>query len=234
MVAIYKREMKSYFTSLITYFFFAAFFAVQGLLFSYLYQNGSATVFAIPFAYPMYLTIFLIPLLTMRTISEDRRQKVDQVLLTAPVTVTSVVLGKFFACLTVYAVAISPLLLYQVIVAYFATVNWILFFYAVLGTLLLAATFIACGIFISSLTESTALAAVLTVGANIFLMFVNSIIEMTGIKWLASLTEVLGLVERYATFADGIVSIPDIIYYLSFIVVFIFLTVRSVEKRRWA
>ena len=234
MVAIYKREMKSYFTSLITYFFFAVFFAVQGLLFSYLYQNGSTTVFAIPFAYPMYLTIFLIPLLTMRTISEDKRQKIDQVLLTAPVSVSAVVLGKFFACLTVYAVAISPLFVYQIIVAYFANVNWLLFIYAILGTLLLAATLIACGIFISSLTESTALAAVLTVGANIVLMFINSIISMTGIEWLTEITNAVALMDRYATFADGIFSIPDVIYYLSYIVVFIFLTVRSVEKRRWA
>ncbi len=234
MVAIYKREMKAYFTSLITYFFFAVFFAVQGLLFSYLFQNGSTTIFAIPFAYPMYLTIFLIPLLTMRTISEDKRQKVDQVLLTAPVSMASVVLGKFFACLSVYGIAISPLLIYQVIVAYFANVNWLLFIYAILGTLLLAATLIACGIFISSLTESTALAAVLTVGANIFLMFIKSIVSMIGIEWLTDITDAVGLMDRYAAFADGVFSIPDVIYYLSYIVVFIFLTVRSVEKRRWA
>ncbi|MBE6729220.1 MAG: ABC transporter [Ruminococcaceae bacterium] len=234
MTAIYKREMKSYFTSLITYFFFAVFFAVQGLLFSYLYQNGSTTIFAIPFAYPLYLTIFLIPLLTMRTISEDKRQKVDQVLLTAPVSVTAVIMGKFLACLTVYAIAISPLLIYQVVAAYFATVNWLLFLYAILGTMLLAATLIACGIFISSLTESTALAAVLTVGANIVLMFIDSIVSMSGVEWLSKITNVIGLMDRYAAFADGVFSIPDVIYYLSFIVVFLFLTVRSVEKRRWA
>lgn len=234
MIAIYKREMKSYFTSLITYFFFAVFFAVQGLLFSFLYENGSTTVYAIPFAYPMYLTVFLIPLLTMRTISEDKRQKVDQVLLTAPVSVSSVVLGKFFACLSIYAIAISPLFIYQIIVAYFSAVNWLVFIYAILGTLLLGATLVACGIFISSLTESTALAAVLTIGVNIVLMFINSIISMTGIEWLSEITDAIALMDRYSAFADGVLSIPDIIYYLSYIVVFIFLTVRSVEKRRWA
>lgn len=234
MTAIYKREMRSYFTSLITYFFFAAFFAVQGLLFSFLYENGSTTIYAIPFAYPIYLTVFLVPLLTMRTISEDKRQKVDQVLLTAPVSVSAVVLGKFFACLSIYAIAISPLLIYQVFVAYFAAVNWLLFVYAVLGTLLLGATLIACGIFISSLTESTALAAVLTIGANIVLMFINSIISMTGIKWLSNISDAVALMDRYSAFGDGVFSIPDIIFYLSYIVVFVFLTVRSIEKRRWS
>lgn len=234
MVAIYKREMKAYFTSLITYFFFAVFFAVEGLLFSFLYENGSTTVSAIPFAYPVYLTVFLIPLLTMRTISEDKRQKVDQVLLTAPVSVSAVVLGKFLACLSVYAIAISPLFIYQIIVAYYATVNWLLFAYSVLGTLLLGATLIACGIFISSLTESTALAAVLTIGVNIVLMFISSIVSMTGISWLAEITDSFALMDRYTAFAEGVFSIPDIIFYLSYIAVFIFLTVRSVEKRRWA
>lgn len=234
MGAIYKREMKAYFTSVITYVFFASFFCIDGLMFSAVYKSGSTQVYAIPFMYPMYLTIFLIPILTMRTISEDKRQKVDQVLLTAPVSVTSVVLGKFFACLSVFALANSPMLIFQLIVSFNATVNWMLFLYAMLGTMLLGATLIAIGIFISSLTESTALAAVLSVVVNIVLMFITTIFQIVGVNFLVKIVSYVALLDRYVGFSDSVVKIEDIVYYLTVIVVFIFLTVRSVERRRWA
>lgn len=234
MSAVYKREMRAYFTSLISYVFFAAFFAIEGLVFAAIYKSGSTTVYAIPFMYPLYLTIFLIPLLTMRTISEDKRQKVDQVLLTAPISVTSLVMGKFWACLSIYAIANAPLLIFQIIVSYHASVNWLLFLYAVLGTLLLGATLIAIGIFISSLTESTALAAVLSVISNIVLMFITGIFEIIGVEWLTKIVSAVALLDRYTSFSDSILKVEDIVYYLSFIAVFIFLSVRSVEKRRWS
>ena len=226
--------MRAYFTSLISYVFFAAFFVIEGFMFSAVYKAGSTTVYAIPFMYPLYLTVFLIPLLTMRTISEDKRQKVDQVLLTAPISVTSLIMGKFWACLSVYAIANAPLLIFQIIVSYQATVNWLLFLYAILGTLLLGATLIAMGIFISSLTESTALAAVLSVIANIVLMFVSTIFELVGIDWLTKIASALALIDRYAAFSDSILKVEDLVYYITVIAVFIFLSVRSVEKRRWA
>ncbi len=234
MGAIYKREMRAYFTSLISYVFFAAFFAIEGLMFAAVYEAGSTTVFAIPFMYPLYLTIFLIPLLTMRTISEDKRQKVDQVLLTAPISVTSLIMGKFWACLSVYAIANAPLLIFQIIVSYHTSVNWLLFLYAILGTLLLGATLIAIGIFISSLTESTALAAVLSVVANIVLMFISTIFELIGIEWLTKIASAFALLDRYTSFSDSILKVEDLVYYITVIAVFIFLSVRSVEKRRWA
>lgn len=234
MGAIYKREMKAYFTSLISYFFFAVFFAVQGVSFSQLYENGSTSVFLIPFYLPLYLTVFLIPLLTMRTISEDKRQKVDQVLLTAPVSVTSVVLGKFFACLSIYAIAISPLVIFQVIASYYSATNWWLFLYSLLGALLLAATLIAIGIFISSLTESTALAAVLTVAVNIVLLFISSLTQSVNVQFIVKMVEAVSIIDRSANFQISTFDITDIVYYLSYIVVFLFLSVRSVERRRWA
>lgn len=234
MGAIYKREMRAYFTSLISYVFFAAFFAIDGLLFAAIFERGSSTVFAIPFMYPLYLTIFLIPLLTMRTISEDKRQKVDQVLLTAPISVTSLIMGKFFACLSVYAIANAPLLIFQIIVSYHTSINWLLFIYAIIGTLLLGATLIAIGIFISSLTESTALAAVLSVVANIVIMFVSTIFELIGIEWLTKIASAFALLDRYTSFSDSVLKVEDLVYYITVIAVFIFLSVRSVEKRRWA
>lgn len=234
MGAIYKREMKAYFTSLITYFFFAAFFAVQGLFFQILYSNGASQVHLIPYDFPLYLTIFLLPLLTMRTISEDKRQKVDQVLLTAPVSVTSIVFAKFFACLTIFAISYSPIIIFEFIVAYHTTVNWAVFLYSFFGTMLFGATLIAIGVFISSLTESTAFAAVISIVVNIFLLAITSVAEIIGVEFFKKIISAIAVIDRYSSFADGILKISDIVYYLTFIAVFIFLTVRSIEKRRWA
>ena len=234
MTAIFKRECKAYFTSLITYFFLAAFFIAEGVLFYVLYQNGSTATYAIPFSYPLYCAIFLIPLLTMRTISEDNRQKVDQVLLTAPVSVTDIVLGKFFACFSIYALAYAPTLIFQLIVSYHSTVNWALYLYSIFGTMLLGSVLIAMGIFISSLTESTALAAVLTIVTNLVLMFISSIAELAKVEWLTDAAEHIALLDRYANFGESVLNVADIVFFLSITVFCLFLCVRSVERRRWA
>lgn len=234
MGAVYKREMRAYFTSFSAYCFLAAFFAIEGFLFYVLYSNGSTNVFAIPFGYPLYLNLFLVPVLTMRTISEDKRQKVDQVLLTAPISVTNVVMGKFFACLTVFAIAYAPTLLFQTIVSYFSRTNWMLYLYSLLGTMLLGAAIIAIGIFVSSLTESTALAATLSIVVNIVIAFASSIAEMIGVDWITTAAKSIAMTDRYVNFGESILSVPDIVYFVSIIAVFLFLSVRSVEKRRWA
>lgn len=234
MIAIYKRETKAYFTSMLSYIFLAAFFAMEGFLFYFLYKNGSNAVYAIPLDRPLFLTVFLLPMLTMRSMSEDRRQKVDQVLLTAPIPASSVVLGKFFACLTVFGLAYAPTLLFELIVAYHCSVNWLLYLYAMLGTCLIGAALIAIGIFISSLTESTALSAVLSVVVNLFIVFASSLASIIGVDWVTNAAKTFALVDRYAAFGESIFSLPDIVFFLTVIAVFLFLCVRSVERRRWA
>lgn len=234
MGAIYKREMRAYFTSFIAYCFIAAFFAAEGFLFYVLYSNGSTNVFAIPFNFPLYLTVFLIPVLTMKTMSEDRRQKVDQALLTAPVSVTSIVLGKFFACVTVFAISYAPTIIFQTIVSYHQDNNWMLYFYSMFGTMLLGAILIAIGILISSLTESTTLSAVLSIVVNLVFVFATQISEMVGAEWLTKVTEYIAVLDKYSNFGESIFRVADVVYFLTIIAVALFLCVRSVERRRWA
>ncbi len=235
MGAIYKREMKAYFTSIITYVLFAAFFMSQSFSFIELYGYGDVSIYYIPIGgLSGLLTVFLIPVLTMRTISEDMRQKVDQVLLTSPVSVTSVILGKFFSCFSIYAIANAPLLIFQLIVSFNATVNWMQFLYSIMGTMLFGAVLISIGIFISSLTESTALSAVLSIVVNLILVYATLIFQILGVEFLIKASAYIALFEKYKAFGESIVKVEDIVYYLSLVVVFVFLTVRSVERRRWA
>jgi ABC-2 type transport system permease protein len=143
-------------------------------------------------------------------------------------------MGKFLACVSIYAIANAPLFIFQTIVSYYAASNWLQFLYSVLGTLLLGSTLIAIGIFISSITESTALAAVLSVVANIVIMFISQIFQIIGIEWLTKITSAIALLDRFTSFSESILKVEDIVYYLTVIAFFVFLSVRSVEKRRWA
>ena len=151
MVAVFKRELKSYFTTPVGFIILAAFYFFLGLYFEMIYSYGSPDVpYVINVMYS--IAIFATPIITMRLLSEDRRQKVDQVLFTSPVTITGVVMGKFLAALALYAIAFAPTVIFEIIVASYVSVNLLTFLYSLLGALLLGAALIAIGMFISSLT----------------------------------------------------------------------------------
>ena len=153
MTAIFKREFKSYFTSPLGYVFLSIFFFFEAVFFVYLIGVNAPTVELI-FPSMGYVIFLVTPVITMRLLSEDRRQKVDQALLTAPVSVAGIVLGKFFAALSVYVLAFSPTIVFEGIVSLVANPNWLVFLNGFLGTVLIGAALIAIGMFISSLTES--------------------------------------------------------------------------------
>ena len=122
MLAIFNREFKSYFISPIGYIFLAAFTFFESMFFTMVYSAGSTQVEQI-IASVTSVVVFALPILTMKMLSEDRRQKVDQVLLTAPVKLTSIVLGKFFAAFAVFALGFAPTIIFELIIMSFVTVN---------------------------------------------------------------------------------------------------------------
>ena len=153
MSAIFKREMRSYFTSPIGYIVVILYTLLYGFFFTRLYQSGMPDM-SILFGYSFTLTLFLMPVLTMRLFSEERRQKTDQALFTAPVNLSAIVLGKFFAALCVFLLAQVTTLVFELIFAFNVSVDGIGYFCCLLGSTLAASALIAVGIFISSLTES--------------------------------------------------------------------------------
>ncbi len=233
MSAIFKREFKAYFITPIGYIVLTAFLFFEGMFFSMLYQMGSTDVTLI-ISSMSTVVLFVLPFITMKMLSEDKRQKVDQILLTAPVSVTSVILGKFFAALAVFALAFVPNILFQIIVSFFATSNWLKFIYCFIGMMLLGCTMISIGMFISSLTESSVIAAVLTIVINIIVMMITSFASSFGIEWLTTAAKGVSYIDRFGNFTVTLLNPADIVYFLSITVLFIFLSVRSVEKRRWS
>lgn len=233
MVAVLKRELKSYFNNPIGYIILAVFTFFSGMFFSVLYKNGAPNVENVISVMSTF-AIFATPFITMRLLSEDRRQKVDQVLLTAPVKISEIVLGKFFAAFSLYAACFFSTLIFQFIVAARVSLNWAIYFYALLGILLLGAVMISIGMFLSSLTESPVVSAALTFAVFLTVMLLGSFVESNNNVILSAINKAISFIDRFSNFITGVFSLNDIIYMLSITGVFVFLTVCSVAKRRWA
>ncbi len=249
MIAVFKREFKTYFHTPVGYIVLAAFYFFLGLYFYIIYSNGAPEVQAVVIEMST-VAVFAMPIITMRLMSEDRRQKVDQALITAPVKLVDIVMGKFLAALSVYAIAFLPTVFFEIIVLTKVSVNPFSYLYALLGMLLLGGALIAMGMFISCLTESPALSAILTLVINILVLYVSNFVSLitvpegsTGffakiwskvVAFFVLFLEKAGFISAVQNFAENIFSVSDVVYFLSIIVIFVFLSVRSLEKRRWS
>ncbi len=233
MLAVFKREFKSYFSSPLGFIIIAVFTLFSGMAFSMIFSSGSPAVEGVV-NFMSTVVIFATPFITMRLISEDRRQKVDQLLLTSPASVAGIVMGKFLAALALYAVGLSALLIYPLIVSYYAVIDWALYLYALFGILALGAVMIAIGMFISSLTESPVVSAAITFAVFLAVMLLGSYASSSSNTVLTTVNSAISFIDRFYSFTSGISDLADVVYMVSFSALFVFLTVRSVEKRRWA
>ena len=233
MKAIFKREFKSYFSTPIGYIVLSAFYFFLGLNFWDIFKYGSPRVEYV-ISQMLTVAVFLMPILTMRLMSEDRRQKVDQALFTAPVKLTAVVLGKFFAAFSVFAIAFIPTIIFEIIIMTYVSVNIFTYLYALFGILLLGAALIAIGMFISCLTESSVISAILSLVINLLTLYMTSFAQIISVEWLSTVFKNMAFIDMFSNFSQQYFSLPDVIYFLSITVAFLFLCVRALEKRRWA
>ncbi len=233
MSAIFKREFKSYFTTPVGYIVLAALYFFLGMYFWLIYSSGMPQIEMVIVSMST-VTIFVMPVITMRLMSEDRRQKVDQALLTAPVSLTSIVMGKFLAALALFALGFLPTVIFEIVILSLVSVNVLTYLYVLLGMLLLGASLIAIGMFISSTTESSVVSAVVTLIVNILVLYMSNFAGMINVEWIAKIFEKAAFISAFESFAESIFSIPNVIYFLSITAAFLFLCVRSLEKRRWS
>lgn len=162
MTAIYKRELKSYMTSMIGYLFIFFVLILTGIYFSAYQLSAAYPKFEYTLSSLTFVFLIGVPILSMRVLAEERKQKTDQLLLTAPVTVLDIVLGKYLALVTVFAVPVLIMCTYPLIMSKFGTVSFGSAYTGILGFFLLGCANLAIGVFISSITESQVIAAVLT------------------------------------------------------------------------
>ena len=234
MSAIYKREMSGYFNSAIAYVVLAVYFFFSGWFF-YLYCfYGDSASLSYVFANMFYIIMFVIPVLTMKTFSEEKRQKTDQALLTAPVSLTEIVLGKFLGALTIYALCCAIFLVYGVVISFFAQPQWSVMLCTLLGMFLLGAAVIAINVFISSLTESMVVAAVVGMAVGLLIDTMGYFANLSPVDWLRTVLDKINFLNYYTNFTYGILSAVDVVFYLSVTGLFLFFTVRVLERRRWS
>ena len=244
MWAVCKKELQNYFYSPIGYVFIAIFMIISAVIFFNinLTQNSYGTGYSGAGDYAtslqnmtIYLS-FITPVLTMRIFAEERRNKTDQLFLTSPISITSVVLGKYAACLTVLLIAMLLNLIFPIMLAIYTTAGTLsvaMLFLQYVGFFLIGATFMAIGVFISSMTESQVVAAVVSFAVAFVIWLGNSVISNIGGGLASAVASSINMLSRYQNFADGIVGLAPIIYYISVSGLFMFLTVRAIERRRW-
>lgn len=234
MAAVFRREFVSYFTSPIGYVFLAFFYCAAGFFFTLTSIQQGTTELNSVFSMMMYVLIVLIPILTMRTFSEERKNKTDQVLITSPVSLGAIVMGKLLAAFLVYALGVLIMLVFAVIVAAVSTPDWLLIFGNIVGLLLLGASFISIGVFVSSLTENQIVSAVLSFALMVVLYLFSAIASVIPIDFIANIFTSLSFLNRYNGFTYGSFDLSNVLFFVSVVAAFSFFTVRVLEKRRWS
>ena len=235
MGAIFRRELKAYFTSPIAYIFIAVFYIYTSTFFASYNLYYGTTDMSTSFTSAFTIIMILLPLLTMRLFTEEKRQKTDQCLLTAPVNLFSIVMGKFFAAVCVFLCAMAIYVLYVItLVALAGSVAWATVIGNFVALLLLGASFISIGIFVSAMTENQVVAAIVSFIIIMLFYMIDIFAGNVQVEWLRNVMSSLGFYTRYYEFSTGIFSIPSLVFFLSAIFIFNFLTVRALEKRRWS
>ncbi len=247
MFAIYRKELKSYFITPVGYVYVGIFLALAALLFCYTTLISKSYDTTSYFSMLIFAFVVLIPLLTMKLFSEEKKLRTEQMLLTAPVTITGMVFGKYLAALTVFVSSvllscINFIPLYAVAAAERAEAGTDIIHIgpsgaqiigSLIGIILVGAAFIAVGMFISTLTENQLASAVISVAsllAMIVLGFANNFISSYTVRFIINWISVL---SRFAPFGYGRFDFAALLYYISLTAVFVFFTVRVYEKRRW-
>ncbi|MCD8007092.1 MAG: ABC transporter permease subunit [Oscillospiraceae bacterium] len=286
MIAVLKHELKSYFHSLTAYFFGAFLLLITGVGAMIYNINQAVANFEYVLYYGCLILIIIVPILTMRVVAEEKRQKTDQLLYALPISTTQVVIGKYLALLAIFAIPLLIVSIYPLIFAQFGDVYLPTSYGSIFAFFVMGAALIAIGVFISSLTENQGIAAGISLAVILFNYFSVTISEYVSstafgsaitlaivavlfaflIRYLTKNDNVaytiglalvaiimmlfiidssmfeglvpnimaqLSLFERFYVFIDGIFDVTAIIYYFTVIVFFLFLTVQSLEKRRY-
>ena len=234
MSAIIKRELSSYFNSAIGYIVLAVFYFFSGLFFYMYCLLSNTTSMSYVFLSMLMVVMLVIPIITMKSFSEERKQKTDQALLTAPISLTEMVLGKFFGAFLLYCICNAIYVLYAVILLFYATPDWAVFLTTMLGMLLMGGALIAIDLFISALTESQVIAAVVSIGIGLLIYMLDSLSNIFNVDWLTNFLRNISFDAHFTNFINGIINLTSVVFFLSVIAIFLFLCVRVFEKRRWS
>lgn len=249
---IFKKEMAAYFYSPIAYVVTTIFIIISSYFFFTIFSFYNFIVFSVGMRAsqmgpqlnimemvlrPLYSNIaivllLIVPLLTMRLFSEEKKLGTIELLFTYPIRDSEMIMGKFLACLAVYGIIVSPTLVYPMMIHFFGHVGWGPVFSSYLGLLLMGSSFISVGILLSSMTENQIVAACLTFGILLLLWVIDTSERFVG-PTLGLILKDLSFLSHFENFSKGVIDTRDIIFYLNFSFLFLFLTLCSLESKKW-
>ena len=287
MLAVYKKELRSYLTSMVGYVFIAFVLLILGIYFTAYNLQYASPDFGATLSSVTFLFLVITPILTMRILAEEKKNRTDQLLLTAPVSVWKVILGKYLSMVTIYAIPVVISAFYPLIMGRYGVISYPMAYVAVIGFFFLGCAQIAVGLFLSSVTESQVIAAVLTFGilfCSYMMDGIESFFSDTAISSMVAFliiavvvgivvyqltkniifsscvggvlaigiaavyfikpTVFTGLIQKFLNlfaianhfdnFVGGIFDVTGIIYMVSVVCIFVFLTVQCIQKHRWS
>lgn len=233
MGAVAKKELKQYFHSPVAYVCIGVLMALFGFFYTQVLISGSSSNISYVYSNMFVWCMLVVPILTMRTLSEERRNKTDQALLTAPVSTMGIAGGKFVGAFSIYGLAMTMSLIPAVVLSFVGKPNWGMIFGEYLGALFFGMAMTAIGIFVSSLTENPVIAAIGSLGIAIFLMVIDSVSSAVNNPVLSKVVSWISFSTRYQQFTSGTFDISSVVFFLSVTVAMLFLTSRRLESRRW-
>ena len=224
MWTVFKKEFKTYFLSPIGYIAIGIFMLMYSIFF-YLTTITYGSVFMgdLYYATARYGLLIMIPLLTMRMFAEERKNGTEQLLLTSPRSVTSIVLGKFFAAVAVILITLIFSIIYPVIISFFGNVNIPTLIVTMLGFLLVAMAAISIGMLASSITENQIIAAIITIVVLVAPWFLVDI---------STIFSSIDLIDKFLKFPNGLISVADLVSLLSITVMCISITIILIKRRK--
>ena len=248
IIAIADRELRSYFSSPIAYIIIGFFLLPFGVFF-YLYlaafvrqglqqaqfggaMNINQNVIRYVLQNASVIILFIMPMITMRTYSEEKRSGTIELLLTSPLTDVEIILGKFFGALGLYIAMLSVTLPYMGILFYYGNPEWRPLVAAYLGLLLMGGAFVSLGLLISSTTNNQIVAGIVSFVVFLLLWIVGWFADSAG-PTIGPITSWLSITEHFDDFSKGIIDTKHVLYYLSLITFGLFLTAKSVDTERW-
>ena len=237
MLAIFKREMRSYFTTSVGYVFLVCTLLISAFIFWVTTFYSETCDTSVYFAGAIFVLMIFLPILTMKSFSEEKKTKTEQLLLTAPVSTTQMVLGKFFSSVSMLVIFLALSLTFLLPLSAFviegSAINVALVFGNTMALLLVGMCFIAIGILVSSMTENQFAAIVVTIVILLFLFVINLFSSMIDTYAIRVVLDWISIFSRYDYFTYGIFDIAALIYYISITAVILFLTVRVFESRKY-
>ncbi len=234
MIAIIKRELYSYFCSPIAYVIMAIFLFFSGVFFTLICLFNDTSNLTYVFSNMFLVTILVTPIMCMKLWSDEKRLKTDQALITSPTGVLGVVMGKFFAAAALYLVCMLIYIIFGFVLSFFVSPNWMVILCNFLGLFILGCAMIAIDLFLSSLTESQMIAAISGFAVGLFIYLLDNVTSAIPVTFIQTIFESISFVTHYQNFTVGLLNPADLVFFLSVIALFIFLTVRVIEKRRWS